>query len=497
MFNALKTLNLQKVFNLGKVERQIIILISVILLFLANLLISPLSLRLDLSKGKAYTLSPSTKKILKNANDLVDIKFFVSSDIPTKLLPLKTEVTDLLNEYKRQSNHVRVSVLDPKKDPKIAADAKDSGVPEMQFSQLESDKYAVTASTFGLAVQYGGKKEVIPQATNISNLEYSLTAAIYRLTRKELPQIGIVGEDQSLNVQSDPIATLRQVLQQQLTVTDSDIGSKINSSVKTLLVFDNNRKEYSADEVKNLKEYINSKGKVIFLADGVWVPSDLSSAPLDAKHNLFNLIKDYGLVVNKNLILSDSSELVNFGNDVVSFVSPYPYWVKTSITGFQSGNFANINHLTLPWVSSISLGKKSGYTVEGIVNTVKQSWEQKKDFTLFPQNIKQPQSNQFKQFTLAAQSMKKDGGGIVVIPTSRFVNEEFVRRGNDNMEFLLNLIDNLASGGALSGIRNREIVSYPLPTFSSTQQDIFKYTTMLLLPILFAFYGTWRIVRRK
>jgi hypothetical protein len=74
---------------------------------------------------------------------------------------------------------------------------------------------------------------------------------------------------------------------------------------------------------------------------------------------------------------------------------------------------------------------------------------------------------------------------------------EFVRRQNDNLEFALNLIGNLASDGALSGIRHRAVDFYALPNFSESQKDMFKYGTILLLPILFAVYGAWRIIRRK
>lgn len=501
MFKKLKKVNIQKKFKLEKYKKPVVVIVTIALLIAVNIVISAIALRIDLSKGRAYTLSSPTKKILKDAKDTVNFTFYASSDIPTKLLPLKTEVVDLLNEYKKQSNKVKVTVVDPKKDEKAAKAGQDAGVPELQFSQLEQDKYNVTASMFGIVIKYGNKTEVIPQATDTGSLEYSVTAALYRLTRKELPKVAIVGDSNSFDPQNDQIATLRTVLPQQVQIEDVDISSSsaqiLDSTYKAALVLDNNQKQYSNDEIDKLIQYIDKSGKVVVLADGVWVPSDLNGSPQAANHNLFTFLQKYGLTLNRDLLLSNSYELVNFGNGVVSFVSPYPYWLKTAVLPDQAGNYSNVNHLTFPWTSSVTLGKAKDYKVEAIVNSTSGTWEQTKNFTLFPQDIKQPDKNTFKTFTLAAQSMKKNGGGVVLIPTSRFANEDFVRRQNDNLEFMLNLVGNVASNGALSGIRHRSVDFYTLPAFSESQKDIFKYTTIVAFPLVFALYGMWRIVKRK
>src|SRR3990167_9298711 len=124
-----------RLFRLTNIDKQIIVLMSLALLVVSNLLIGVVSLRLDFSKGSAYTLSPSTKKILHSLDDVVNIKFFVSSDLPTPLLPVKTDVVDLLNEYKKESrNKVMVKIVDPKKDPASLNEIRELGIPELQYS---------------------------------------------------------------------------------------------------------------------------------------------------------------------------------------------------------------------------------------------------------------------------------------------------------------------------------------------------------------------------
>lgn len=494
----MKYFNLVKIFNLGKIERQIIYLTAFIVFFIVNVFFSSISLRYDASAGKAYTLSSSTNNVLKKLDDIVNIKFFASSNLPTKLIPLKTDVTDFLNEYKKNSNgKIVLKILDPKKDSKALQDVKNAGIPEIQFSQLENDKYQVSASYFGIVISYGDKKEVLPQVTNIESLEYNLTAAIYKLTRKDQVKIGIIGYDES--------GTIRKILKQQFEIQNLDISSKsaitnIDSSVKTILVFDNGSKQFDEGEINKLKQYIDNKGKVVFFTDGIRVSENLTTAPTN--HNLFTFLSDYGLEINKNLVLSTSAELVNFGGDQFSLLVPYPFWLKASNFSNKVSYFSNLQQLTFPWVSSIDLKKVDNYETEALIKTSKRSWEQKDNgqgtgIILNPQNIPQPQNSDLKEFVISARSISKNGGQIVLISSSRFVLDKFLGRTSDNLEFVLNLVNDFASSGALSGIRQRAVLFYPLPDLAENQKDIFKYFNTLLLPALFTIFGVWKLLKRR
>ena len=308
MFKKLKKLNLINIFKLQGKERKLIFVVIVALFLLANLLISNISLRYDSSSGQAYTLSPATKKILKNLDDIVNINFFASSDLPARLVPLREDVTDILSEYKKSGKgKIQVRITDPKKDEKATSLVNEAGIPELQFSQLEQDKYAITTAYFGISLTYGGKQEVIPQVTDFENLEYNLTSAIYKLVRKDLAKVGIVGQPTTANPAETTLSNLRKILGQQFSLEDLDISSgatttKIDSSLKTVFVFATNTKEYEDQEIKVLTNYLDNKGKVVFFLDGVWVSDNLTTSA--AGHNLFTLVQEFGITVEKNLVLS-------------------------------------------------------------------------------------------------------------------------------------------------------------------------------------------------
>lgn len=479
--------------------KKIFIPLLVAVFFVSNWLVSFLPLRLDLSGGGVYTLSSSTKKILKSLEKSVEIKFFASSDLPSSLIPLKRDVLDFLGEYKRVGGgKINLKILDPSKDSKAKEEAQKEGLPQLQFSQLEKNKYALSNAYFGIVFLYKDKKEIIPQVTDIESLEYNLTATIYKLSKKELPKIGIVGQEERFFQQDDPLFSFKRIASQQFNL--EFITSEINKNFSTVMIFDDNKKNYSPEEIDKIQKYLNEGGKVIVFVDGVWVGENLLITP--ANHNLFSFLEKNGVKLNKNLVLSTSAELVNFGNQMVQFLTPYPFWLKTNIFNDKQPYFSNVNQLTYPWTSSLDLIKRKDFKETPLVWSTKKSWEQKEatgsaGFILDPQSIPSPTAKDLKQFILAAKTTNEKKGEMVVIPSSRFILERYLTRGSDNLDFVINILNDLTTGGVLSGIRQRGVKFYLLPDLPEGQKDIFKYLNIFLFPALFGIFGLIKLLKRR
>lgn len=495
--SKLKNINIVRLLRLNKLKTPVIILLAVAFFIGSNFLLSFVSIRWDLSYGTAYTLSDSTKKILQKLDDNVTIKFYCSSDIPTKVIPLKNNIIDLLNEYRKVNpGKVTIKQLDPKKDSNALKDAQETGVPELRFSQLEQDKYAVTSSYFALVIGYKEKKEILPQLTDIEGLEYNLTASIYKQARKEEIKLGIIGKDMVYDPSGDDISIIRDVMQQQFNIEHIDLSNdsstlEIDPFYKALLIFDSNKKEFTEKELSAIEKYLNNNGKAIVFADGEWVGDALFVSP--AKHNLNPLLEKYGLVLNKDLVLSSNAELVNFGNSTVQFMSTYPFFLRTNSFNSKSTYFSNINQVTMPWVSSISKIKTADWNTNDLILSTGSSWNQKEasgsSFILDPQMIPRPEQKELKEFVLAAESKKKNGGSVTLFGTSRFILNQYLSRTSNNLELVLNILNDYASNGALSGIRQRIVSFYPLPDLSDNQKDLLKYVNILILPTLFGLIG--------
>jgi ABC-type uncharacterized transport system involved in gliding motility auxiliary subunit len=65
-------------------------------LIFSNALISKINLFLDFTPNKIYTLSSSTKDILKNVDDILNIDLYVSKDLPPQLKTSYTRVKDFI-----------------------------------------------------------------------------------------------------------------------------------------------------------------------------------------------------------------------------------------------------------------------------------------------------------------------------------------------------------------------------------------------------------------
>lgn len=471
-------------------------------LIAVNLAVSFIPLRLDLSKGGIYSLSAATKKILKKADKKITIKLFASSNLPTRLLPLKRDVMDLLKEYERIGRgKVEVKIYDPAKDDKAKEEAQKEGVPQLQFSQLEQNQFAVTNVYFGLVIGYNDKKEIIPQLSDLSGLEYNLTSKIYRLTKKELPKVLVLGSQTVFDPQQDELYTFRQVAGEQFELeTSLGLEDKDLKNYAAVVILDNQQKQYNDEERKKLAEYLKNKGKIIAFVDGVWVNEGLFAS--SAQHGLFDFLKSAGLQIDKNLILSTAAELVNFGNQSMQFITAYPFWLKTNVFNDRFSYFNNIDYLMFPWVSSLTIKSNKDWQVEPLVKSTPRSWEQKEasdgaGIVLNPQAIPQPKPQDLKQFLLVAQAVNKNGAMMVVIPSSRFIKERFLNQQAGNLDFVLNILNEAAAGGALSGIQRRAVSFYLLPPLSEQQKDLAKYLNIFLLPLLLAVFGGVRLAKRR
>jgi ABC-type uncharacterized transport system involved in gliding motility auxiliary subunit len=472
--------------------KQTYYVFAVFAFILITYLIQNLPLRLDLSKNRAYTLSDSTEKILTTIKDPVTITFYSSRQLPSRLQPAKREVADLLSEYKRVGkNKITVVTKDPKQSEQGKKEAESNGVPELNFSQQEQDQFAVTTGYFGIGISNKTQRAAIPQVANIEDLEYNLTSAIYKISSTQLPSIGLIGGDspeQQFNM-------LRQVAASQFQLTDAATPA---GNLKTILVIDNRQKKYSDTEVADFEKYIKNGGKAIFFVDGVWIDQTLQSSKAD--HNLFGLFKKFGVTLNENLILSRAAEVINFGGgpNGMNILTAYPYWFRTQSFNREVSYLSNVRQINFPWASSLTLATPKGIQLNTLVQTPTSSWEQKRDFTLRPQDIKKSADKDLRQFTQIVTASMTNGGELMVIPSSRFIEDQFLSRASGNLEFVLNVMNDYAAGGALSGIRHRAIDLYPLPTdLSNHEKDAFKYLTIMLLPALFAGYGIFRLIKRK
>ncbi len=518
-WSKLKQVNIVSWLGLYRYKMQAIIIIALALFVVSNIMLTVVSARLDLSKGKIYTLSSSTKKIITKLDDSVTITFYVSSEIPTQLQTLERDMRDLLQEYDRASGRVTVKVVEVGDDTASIQKTQSEGLEMLEYSQIGVSNLERKAFFFGLVISYKDAKEVLPRVVDIGSLEYNITSTIYKLTNKELPQVAMVGYEPPIIPQMpDSLAEFKKYIEKQFSLqyvtapmpspspaegeevaqppVSAGAPFALKPEYKTALLFDNGNSTYGNGEVALIKKYISDGGNMIFFVNGVSVnEQQLQGQP--ANHNLFNLLKEYGIELQKNLVLSTAAERINLGDQTFTLLMPYPAWIQTNVFDPVSSYFSNVSVLSYLWSSSLKVSNGNGNAVTELVKTTKESWAQTSGFQINPQQIPNPQAKDLQQFAVTAESKNKERGNVMVIASNKFIDQQYLSTTSNNIEFVVNVLNDYASGGALSGIPLREVSLYPLPQLDNTMKEVFKYGNVIALPALFILYGAYRILQRN
>src|SRR3712207_3980343 len=76
--------------------------------------------RLDLTENDIYTLSQPSKDLVKKLPDYMNLKAFISNDLPPELKTVSRYVRDLVDEYQSSSSgKFKWQAIDPGNDKKL------------------------------------------------------------------------------------------------------------------------------------------------------------------------------------------------------------------------------------------------------------------------------------------------------------------------------------------------------------------------------------------
>lgn len=159
------------------------ILLLIILIVLVNLVFSRVFLRYDITGPKSYTLSDSSKELVKTIEQPLSVKVFFTKDLPSPYSDTYTYLRDLLSEYENAANsNFKLEWYDMSKDSnkKIASDYS---VSEVRIEQIEKEEASLKNAYMSLVVSYGDQSEVLylNGRNETSGLEYKITTAFSKV----------------------------------------------------------------------------------------------------------------------------------------------------------------------------------------------------------------------------------------------------------------------------------------------------------------------------
>ncbi len=357
-------------------------------ILLAALVFFPV-FRFDLTSEKRYSIAPSTKKLMQNISDPIEIKIYLDGDLNPGFFQLKQAVGNLLEELSaRAAEAIFVSYINPSQaenaDEREAkyAELADRGMTPTAVYERDKEGKAIQKIIFPwLEITYKNKTLPVSLLKNIrgnsgeenlnisiENLEFEVTDAIRRLTNTKTPKIAFIeGHDEFSEAETYDISkSLSRYFQIDRGVLEND--ASILNNYQAIIVA-GPRQAYSESDKYIIDQYIMHGGRVLWLIDGVRLARENLSktgiSPLiELDVNLSDMLFRYGVRINP-VVLQDV-QCVNIPVNIAPHGEKPPfeatpwYYAPLLLTSSQHPISRNLAEVKAEFTSSISLvGEKN------------------------------------------------------------------------------------------------------------------------------------------
>lgn len=466
--------------------------------------------RLDLTPGKAYTLSRATKRLAGGLEDFVTIKVFASKELPAEIALIQRDLGDVLGDYRAAGKgKIRVTFGDPASDSTVRIEARNLGIPSVQFNVVGRSELQVKEGYLGIAVQYAGQTKTIPFVQRTDDLEYRLTSFIRALTVKDRIKVALATpaenpmDEESGGGPGNTFQELREALEQNYEVQSLFLGpDSAQLAGARVLVVAGSPATLSAVQQAQFREFLARGGSALIMASGMRLPQQTMFA--SARPVPWNdVLQPYGVAVRSDMVYDlASNERVAMPAQFGRILIQYPYWVRALSTHHSSIN-EETDGIFLPWSSSLdTTGAKAG-TLTPLFVTSRAAGLTTGSAILDPNqqfrtDSLSPRLMAVQVNPLAGDSAAGPRGRLVVVGSDDFAGDRNVRNAPENLSTALNAVDWLSQDESLIGIRAKDRTPPPLVFSSDTLRDTVKYANVFGVPVLLIVgAGLWLWRRRQ
>jgi len=483
-----------------------------------NFLLSRAPARIDLTEGNLYTLSPGTKKVLRNLGSPVKVKLYLSQGeaVPVPLRGFAQRVEDLAREFKSVAgDRIILEKLDPRPDSEVEDAAQLEGIEPQQL--VSGEQFYL-----GVAVSQLDRKQSIPAITPQRErlLEYDLVRAIARVGSAERPKIGLMAGLPVLGERFNPFTrqssepwVLANELKREFEVKEVPLTAKeIDKELNVLLVI--HPRDVAPATEYALDQFVMRGGKLIAFVDPYAYFDQMPTMPgmpaMPSSSTLPLLFKAWGLEMDPGKVVSD----VVFGSGGGQRYTPTV--LSLNRTAFSRDDIvtSQIETLLYAFGGGFAVKELPGLKAQELVRSspnvmlvdnmtaTKSGDEATRNFkpagaalalalrlsgkfkTAFPEGLKEDEkkpaaagtpvlreSPENSVIVVADVDMLADGAAIDV-------QEVFGRRivvpSNGNLAFALGMVEQFAAGDELISLRSRSASFRPLTVVRELEAEAQK-----------------------
>lgn len=177
----------------------VVVVLTIVATVLLNVVVSRFPASYDMTENKMFTLSPASVDAVKDLDEPVVAKVFISPDLPPPFHTLPQTLTDLLTDYASHSQgKLEFQIITPSGDDEEAEEqARGYGIEKVAIGQKTEDEVSLRAVYKGVAFVKGDRQEVIKDLVTTGNpeadnFEYEFTKALLNLRDSDPRVVGFV-----------------------------------------------------------------------------------------------------------------------------------------------------------------------------------------------------------------------------------------------------------------------------------------------------------------
>jgi len=412
----------------------------VLLLLMAGLLLwlsRDYHLQFDWTRGGRNTLSEASRNLLTTLKQPITITAYAS-----ETGGLRKNISTFIGRYQRQKPDITLVFVDPNTDP---ARVREAGV------RLDGE----------LVVEVGGRREHLSQLT-----EESLTNALVRLGRSGerwvvfLSGHGERSPDRPANF--DLSAWAKQLNERGLKTRTLTLGTnQVIPENTSVLVIAGPRVKLLGGEVRQIENYLNRGGNLLWLAD----PGGLQG--------LERIAELLGVEFHRGVLVDPTSQAVT--GKAANFIVVGRYGSHPVVRGFELPTL-------FPDAAGLSVQAPKSWELQTLLDSNPTAWVETGSLSgriRFDagQDIRGP-------VVIAATLTRKQEGReqrVAVIGDGDFLSNAFLAEGG-NLELGMNLVNWLGSDDAYINIPALTAPDAKL-TLSQTSQWVIGLSFLILLPL--------------
>ena len=368
--------------------------IILIVIIAVNIIASFVYTRFDLTSEKRYTLSDTSKEILKNLDDYVYFRVYLEGDFPAGFKKLRKETKEMLDEFRAYSKFIDYEFINPSEsndaaernetykllyqsglNPTEIAMQTKAGAQQIIIWPCALISYQEKEKPLDLLDTHIGESSNQVLNNSAQNLEYKLISSIKELTQDKKPSIAFIEGHGELN--ENEVYDITKSLQKKYNVQRISLNEKITSLNKRIVTQDSSiiissnydaiiiakpTKQFSEKDKFIIDQYVMHGGKVLWLIDPVFATMDSlqmaeSTIGNALNVNLEDMFFKYGLRLNNNLLLDLNSAKIALRTGQMGGQAQIEYfnWYYFPLLNAGSNNsiVKNINPVKADFISSI------------------------------------------------------------------------------------------------------------------------------------------------